>query len=114
MGIGAPAWRGLIPYRKDATFTEECIGCHTPVRNSDYVFTIPLSRQFNWSLPWNPLQGSVITSSVDLQSSTMSTLYGNDVAVQHFQMHSNSDLPAGLSGISGDVDSAGGSSLVWS
>ncbi len=96
-GWGWARWRGagLTPYGKDATFTEECIGCHTPVRNSDYVFTIPVSRKFNASLPWNPLQGSVITSSFDRQSSTMSTLYGNDVAVQHSRMHSNSDYPPG-------------------
>ena len=96
-GWGWARWRGagLTPYGKDATFTEECIGCHTPVRNSDYVFTIPASRQFDASLPWNPLQGSVITSSVDRQSSTMSTLYGNDVAVQHSRTNSNSDYPPG-------------------
>jgi len=96
-GWGWARWRGagLAPYGKDATFTEECIGCHTPLRKSDYVFTIPLSRQFEGSLPWNPLQGSVITSSVDRQSSTMSTLYGNDVSVQHSRTNSNSDYPPG-------------------
>src|SRR5579872_2869071 len=83
-GWGWARWRGagLTPYGKDAAFTEECIGCHTPVRNSDYVFTLPVSRQFDGSLPWNPLQGSVITSVIDRSSSTMSTLYGNDVAVR--------------------------------
>jgi hypothetical protein len=33
-------------------------------------------------LPWNPLAWQVITSSVDQRSSSMSTLYGNDVAVR--------------------------------
>jgi len=29
---------GLTPYCKDAMFTEECIGCHTHVRNSDRLY----------------------------------------------------------------------------
>jgi hypothetical protein len=36
---------GLTPYGKDASFSSECIGCHTPVRNSDYVFTMPIRGQ---------------------------------------------------------------------
>ena len=46
-------------------------------------------------MPWNPLQGSVITSSFDRQSSTMSMLYGNDVAVRHSRTNSNSGYPPG-------------------
>jgi hypothetical protein len=96
-GWGWARWRGagLTPYGKDAGFTEECIGCHAPVRNNDYVFTMPVPRQFDGGLPWNPIEGRVITSSVDRQSSTMSTLYGNDVAVQHSRATSNPDYPAG-------------------
>lgn len=46
-GWGWARWRGagLTPYGKDASFSEECIGCHTPVRDSDYVFTMPLRGQ---------------------------------------------------------------------
>jgi len=46
-GWGWARWRGtgLTPYGKDANFTEECVGCHTPVRDSDYVFTMPLRGQ---------------------------------------------------------------------
>jgi hypothetical protein len=46
-GWGWARWRGagLTPYGKDAGFSAECIGCHTPVRNSDYVFTTPLRGQ---------------------------------------------------------------------
>jgi len=29
----------LKPYGKDAGFVQECFGCHTPVRDNDYVFT---------------------------------------------------------------------------
>ena len=29
----------LKPYGKDAGFVQECFGCHTPVKENDYVFT---------------------------------------------------------------------------
>jgi hypothetical protein len=29
----------LKPYGKDATFVNECFGCHLPVANNDYIFT---------------------------------------------------------------------------
>jgi hypothetical protein len=46
-GWGWARWRGadLIPYGKDAAFTSECVNCHNPVRNSDYVFTLPIGGQ---------------------------------------------------------------------
>jgi mono/diheme cytochrome c family protein len=46
-GWGWARWRGagLTPYGKDAGFPAECIGCHMPVRDSDYVFTTPLRGQ---------------------------------------------------------------------
>jgi len=47
------------------------------------------------SLPWNPLGWDVITSSIDKQSATMSTLYGNDVAVRYARNNSHQEYPAG-------------------
>lgn len=46
-GWGWARWRGadLVPYGKDAGFTSECVNCHSPVRNSDYVFTPPIGGQ---------------------------------------------------------------------
>lgn len=46
-GWGWARWRGanLTPYGKDADFSVECIRCHTPVRDIDYVFTMPLRGQ---------------------------------------------------------------------
>lgn len=43
-GWGYARWRGkeLSPYGKDATFVQECVGCHTPVKHQDYVFTRPV------------------------------------------------------------------------
>lgn len=42
-GWGFARWRGLeqVPYGQDASFVQECIGCHTPARDNDYVFTHP-------------------------------------------------------------------------
>jgi hypothetical protein len=39
-------WLGpeLKPYGKDAHFAGECVGCHTPVRDNDFVYTMPLLR----------------------------------------------------------------------
>lgn len=46
-------------------------------------------------LPSNPLQGKVITSWIDKQHLTMSTLFGNDVAVQYARNNPQHDYPAG-------------------
>jgi hypothetical protein len=46
-GWGFGRWRGtdLKPYGKDATFVNECVNCHTPVKNNDYVYTMPIKGQ---------------------------------------------------------------------
>ena len=45
-GWGFGRWLGpeLKPYGKDAHFASECVGCHTPVRGNDFVYTMPLLR----------------------------------------------------------------------
>jgi len=47
LGWGWARWRGadLKPYGKDATFTNECVGCHKPLSNTNYVFTMPIRGQ---------------------------------------------------------------------
>jgi hypothetical protein len=42
-GWGFARWKGLDqqPYGDDASFVQECFGCHTPVKDNDYVFTRP-------------------------------------------------------------------------
>jgi hypothetical protein len=44
-GWGFARWKGLDqqPYGADASFVQECFGCHTPVKDNDYVFTHPVS-----------------------------------------------------------------------
>src|ERR1700677_2323090 len=46
-GWGWGRWLGtdLKPFGKDATFTTSCVSCHAPVRDSDFVFTLPLRTQ---------------------------------------------------------------------
>lgn len=46
-------------------------------------------------LPLNPLRGKVITSWIDKTDGTMSTLYGNDVAVHYARSISEGKYPAG-------------------
>ncbi len=42
-GWGFARWKGMEqqPYGMDASFAQECFGCHTPVKDNDYVFTLP-------------------------------------------------------------------------
>jgi hypothetical protein len=45
-GWGFGRWLGpeLKPYGADAHFAGECVGCHRPVRDNDYVYTMPILR----------------------------------------------------------------------
>jgi hypothetical protein len=47
LGWGWARWRGadLKPYGKDSNFTSECTGCHAPLANTNYVFTMPIRGQ---------------------------------------------------------------------
>jgi len=92
-GWGWARWVGglaMKPYGKDASFVAECMNCHRPVKKFDYTFTIPVADTLALydqatSLPdsigAHPLTGKVITTIVNTREGTMSTLYGNDVAV---------------------------------
>jgi len=42
-GWGFARWIGISqkPYGNDASFSRECFGCHTPMKDNDYVFTHP-------------------------------------------------------------------------
>ena len=45
-GWGWGRWRGtdLKPYGKGAHFDKECVSCHRPVRDNDWVYTMPIER----------------------------------------------------------------------
>jgi hypothetical protein len=46
-------------------------------------------------LPSNPLKGKVITSWINKHDATMSTMFGNDVAVQYARTNAEMQYPAG-------------------
>jgi hypothetical protein len=90
-------WLGadLVPYGGTEPFVSECTGCHAPMEQNDFVFTLPIHRgkadtgRFNdeaalpHDLPYRPLEWRLITSSIDKHDGVMSTVYGNDLAVEH-------------------------------
>ena len=43
-GWGFARWVGMDqkPYGKDASFVQECFGCHAPMKDNDWVFTHPV------------------------------------------------------------------------
>jgi hypothetical protein len=45
-GWGWGRWRGLDlrPYGTDSAFVKECTGCHRPMRDDDYVYTLPVTN----------------------------------------------------------------------
>ena len=85
---GFARWRGadLKPYGKDASFVNECVGCHEPLRKNDFVFTKPVTP-----VP----DGRVITGWIDPRNETMSTLYGNNLAVDYARRNEGNNYPAG-------------------
>lgn len=68
----------LVPHGKDGLFPTECVNCHRPMRDNDLVFTIPVEAAM---IP-GP-ENRVITMFADEERHTMSTLYGNDIAVRY-------------------------------
>lgn len=100
-GWGFGRWKGtdLKPYGKDASFAEECVGCHTPMRSNDFVFTTPpLTGKIATTartLPSNPFEWHVIGSGVNPQDGTMGTLYGNDIAARTARASSQPVYPPG-------------------
>jgi len=74
-------------------------GCPSDNRVAPLVATVnenaSLSPAAVSALPANPLKWRVITSSIDPQSSTMSTLYGNDTAVRYARSNAKHDYPPG-------------------
>lgn len=47
LGWGFARWRGadLQPYGNDANFVQDCVGCHTPMSDRDFVFTAPIKSE---------------------------------------------------------------------
>jgi hypothetical protein len=99
-GWGFARWVGglaMRPYGKDIAFTTECTICHQTMAANDHVFTLPIADTLGLydqaaalpdSIAAHPLTGKVITTFVNLRDETMSTLYGNDIAVKSARSHS--------------------------
>ncbi|HEY6375608.1 MAG TPA: cytochrome P460 family protein [Edaphobacter sp.] len=58
---------------------------------------LPVNQQaaLTGTLPYNPLQWKVITSWLNRRDSTMSTLYGNDIAVRYARTNDDHNYPVG-------------------
>ena len=69
------------------------IGCSADEPKISAV--INQSASLDGQLPANPLQWNVITSEVDPAAVTMSTLYGNEVAVGYARTNSQHEYPTG-------------------
>jgi hypothetical protein len=57
--------------------------------------TINEQASLTGQLPYNPLAWKVITSSINQRNATMSTLYGNDIAVRYARINADRSYPAG-------------------
>lgn len=99
-GWGWARWKTdkFVPYGKTVLFATECVNCHKPLKNEDFVFTEPLGTKpeaMPTKLPFDPLSWKVITTMIDKKTQTMSTLYGNDLAVQYARHNEGSNYPPG-------------------
>jgi len=68
-------------------------GCSNPY--PPVVAKLNQSAVLAGNLPSNPLQDRVITSWIDRKHATMSTLFGNDIAVQYARTSQQQDYPSG-------------------
>lgn len=67
----------FLAYGKNISFTTECINCHRPVGDNDYVFTVPVKdiTALSKSRNANGTQLKVFSSSINKKQHTMSTVY---------------------------------------
>jgi Cytochrome P460 len=63
--------------------------------NEQRPSTINTEATLTGKLPYNPLAWKVVTSWVNDRNGTMSTLYGNDIAVQYARSNAAHAYPAG-------------------
>jgi hypothetical protein len=93
-GWGWGRWRGisLVPYGKNPMFTTECMNCHQPMMNNDFVFTFPIHPSsapiLRDIMKWK-LWGSIVNKN----DGSMSVLYSNDSAVVLAGDHNDESYP---------------------
>lgn len=107
-GWGWGRWLGesLTPYGHDASFVEECTGCHEPLRANDFVFTMPIAAGASGDR-WNTKAAlpnglalafrswRVLSVTLDPAADNLSAVYGNDAAVAHARSGSATSYPSG-------------------
>jgi len=95
-GWGWGRWKGpnLKPYGTDASVVGECTGCHAPMKQNDFVYTMPISADHGKpdalnataaslpKLPFDPFEATPITMFVDRNRGTISVLFRNDTAIR--------------------------------
>jgi len=71
------------------------VGCGT--QNPRTVARIDTEASLKGQLPWQPMDGYVITAWIDPHAGTMATLYGNEVAIMQARADDRPVYPRGSS-----------------
>jgi hypothetical protein len=94
-GWGYSRWllnKKLVPYGENSLFSTGCVNCHQSMKEHDYVFTTPVNITAD-----HALEDKVLCSSINKKDSTMTTLYGNDIASGFARNQPGNEYPAGSS-----------------
>lgn len=85
------------PARIECIFCAALILCAAGCASNGSEVTAKFNQEaaLAGQLPMNPLAWRLISSFTDPGNGTMSTLYGNDAAVDYARTHSQHDYPAG-------------------
>jgi hypothetical protein len=69
----------FLPYGKNISFATECVNCHRPMENNDFVFTVPVNKvaPLPSDLDLKAMGLTVFNSSINKKTGTMSTTYAN-------------------------------------
>lgn len=96
-GWGWARWKGndLKPYGKTLTFTQECVSCHQPMKDKDFVFTPTIPDADSPDKVVSDAQHQLITTVIDNKKQTHMALFGNDIAVQYARSGAPGPYPAG-------------------
>jgi hypothetical protein len=96
-GWGWARWKGneLKPYGKTLTFTQECVNCHQPMKDNDFVFTPTLADADRPDKVVSGAQQQLIATVIDNRHQTHTALFGNSVAVQHARSGATGAYPTG-------------------
>jgi len=71
------------------------VACSNHKGDAEQLYNQTASLSISDSLTFNPLLWTVITTVMDKNKNTMSTLYGNDIAVSHARIDGRSTYPQG-------------------